>query len=129
MLPVIVGSLVTHVLLGILILFKRTRELAKKKLVEFKDKMVWNGIIDTLNTEFLPQSELLTVYIIMYFKESQTVEASSIITLVMIMVVILCSFAGLFYLFYKYTNEEYQRLPYFKSITNLTEHTDLDWKR
>ena len=124
LLPLLAVSLVVILLLVVMLLFKKTREFSKKMIEKFKTKMVWNGIIDTMNTEFLPMSMWVTAFVIMKFQEDQP-SIGDIYKLSGCCLVVLLIIIGLAFQFGKYTNDQYLSLPYLDKIKSFTENTNM----
>ena len=124
LLPLLAVSFGAVLLLIVAMLFNKTREFAKKKLENYKTKMVWNGLIDIANTEFLPQSMWITAFVIMNFWEDQA-SIGDILKLTGCFSVVLLIVIGLAIHFGKSTNDEYLNLSYFEKIKTFTENTNM----
>ena len=124
LIPLLAVSLIVVLLFIVALLFKKTREFAEKKLENYKTKMVWNGLIDIVNTEFLPQSMWITAFVIMNFWEEQA-SIGDILKLIGCCSVVLLIIVGLAIHLSKWTNDEYLNLPYFSKIKTFTENTNM----
>ena len=86
--------------------------------------MVWNGLIDIANTEFLPQSIWINAFVIMNFWEEQA-SIGDILKLTGCCSVLLLIVIGLAIHLGKSTNDEYLNLSYFEKIKTFTENTNM----